>query len=59
MKDAERDFARVYAGLLARLDPEPDRSALALRAIRRRLSEAEDRPEDTPRGSSISKKPVV
>ena len=59
MQDAERDFARVYAGLLARLDPEPDRSALALRAIRRRLSEAEDRPEDPPRGSSILKTPVV
>ena len=59
MEEAERDFARVYAGLLARLDPEPDRSALALRAIRRRLSGAEGKPEDPPRGSSISKTPVV
>lgn len=59
MEESERDFARVYAGLLARLDPDPDRSALALRAIRRRLSEAGDRPEKPPRGNSISQKPVV
>lgn len=59
MEDAERDFGRVYAGLLARLEPDPDRSALVLRAIQRRLSETEDKPEDSLRGSSIFQKPVV
>ena len=45
MDEAERDFGRLYAGLLARLDPDPVRSGQVLRGIQTALRDLEEIPE--------------
>lgn len=59
MERTEQGFARVYARLLSRLDPDPARSEQAFRSIRQALSKSDAAPKKKRGGSSNSEEPVI
>lgn len=59
MAQTEQDFARLYAGLLSWLDPDPVRSERALRSVRQALSKSGAVPKKKRGGSSNSEDPVI
>ncbi len=59
MAQTEQDFARLYAGLLSWLDPDPVRSKRALRSVRQALSGAGGAPKKKRRGGSNSEGSVI
>ena len=59
MERTEQDFAKMYARLLSRLDPDPARSEQALRSIRQALPKSEAAPKKKRGGGSNSEEPVI